>query len=186
MATPTVHRRTVLRENSPSVYCWHAGASCRTVRLCTVFTRNSPCMYCRRLSSVEAAAAWTVRLCTEIVENSPSVYCRPPLVMPAGVMDPPVSGSEGSEKQSVNVLFSRETVRVCTEISENSPSVYCFRADVCMYASVCIRECIQKKPGKSPETLINKGKRKTFYLLYALYASFYRVSFPFLQSSIRE
>lgn len=31
---------------------------------------------------------------------------------------------------------------------------------VCVYASVCIRGCIQKKPGKSPKTLIYKGKNK--------------------------
>ena len=73
------------------------------------------------------------------IANSPSVYCRPPLVMPAGAMDPPYRGRKGLE---------------------NSPSVYCFHPDVCMYASVCIRGCIQKKPGKSPKTLINKGKNR--------------------------
>lgn len=31
---------------------------------------------------------------------------------------------------------------------------------VCVYASVCIWGCIQKKPGKSPKTLIYKGKNK--------------------------
>ena len=36
---------------------------------------------------------------------------------------------------------------------------------VCMYASVCIRGCIQKKPGKSPKTLIYKGKKEFLSLV---------------------
>ena len=52
-----------------------------------------------------------------------------------------------------------------------------------LYAS---GDAYKKGPGKGPKTLIYKGKKKTFYLMYALYASFYRVSFLFLESSIRD
>ena len=55
-----------------------------------------------------------------------------------------------------------------------------------VYAFVCIRGCIQKKPGKSPKTLIYKGKNRIpFSCMHCMHQ--YK-GFPslFLESSIRE